>query len=720
MGQYFHGLMLFGIFTRRLVAFTLLASCTLAWVATPASADEGMWTFDNFPAAKVKQAYGVAPTRAFLDHVRRSALRIAGGCSASFISPDGLVMTNHHCVLGCVAALSTHDKNYVDAGFLAARREDEPRCPNFELDQLVAITDITKTILAATAGKSGAAANAALRAAQAKAEQSCGTATAVRCDVVSLYHGGIYDLYHYRRYDDVRLAFAPEYAVAQFGGDPDNFNFPRFDFDIGIVRAYDGDKPASTPDYLRWSPNGSKAGELVYVAGNPGGTSRQLTVAQLAYERDYALPQTLVLQAEQRGILEQFEKRGPEQFREANERLFGIENSFKVYNGRRLALVDPAFVGTIVANENKLRAAVGARPALAAADGSAWAELARLQSVRETMAARDSGSVIARGVLGDAITLVRAAEERTKPNAQRLPEYTDAALVRVAQRVEASVPYYPDLQEVDVAFGFTKLRERLGTDNPLVKKFLGTESPDALAHRLIAGTKLGDPALRKALFDGGTAAIAASTDPMIVYARAVDPDLRAIRKEDEDRVGAPSRAAAERIAKARFAVYGTSIDPDATFTLRLSYGAVKGFVDAAGAQVAPYTTIGGLFDRATGMAPYVLPPSWLSAKASLDLSTPDEPLHHQRHHRWQFRQPADQRARPDRRPDLRRQHLLARRRLRVRRATQPRYRGRQPRADGRTVQGVPCRPAGGGDPRHQQPLTCAATKGRGAGRPATL
>jgi len=594
----------------------------LAGAATSASADEGMWTFDNFPAAKVKQAYGVAPAPAFLDHLRRSALRIAGGCSASFISPDGLVMTNHHCVLGCVAALSTHDKNYVEAGFLAARREDELRCPNFELDQLVSIADITKSMLAATAGKTGAAANAALRAAEATAEQSCGTAATVRCDVVSLYHGGVYDLYHYRRYDDVRLAFAPEFAVAQFGGDPDNFNFPRFDFDIGIVRAYDGDKPASTPDYLRWSPNGSKAGELVYVAGNPGGTSRQLTVAQLAYERDYALPDTQVLLAEQRGILEQFEKRGPEQFREANERLFGIENGFKVYTGRRLALVDPAFFGTTIAAENKLRAAVAARPALQAADGSAWAELAGLQAVRETMDARDSASIINRGLLGSAITLVRAAAERTKPNAQRLPEYTDAALLRVAQRVEAPEPIYSDLQEVDLAFALTKVRERLGTDDPLVKKFLGTESPDELAHRLIAGTKLADPAVRKALFDGGAAAIAASADPMIVYARTVDPDLRAIRKADEDRVGAPSRAAAERIAKARFAVYGTSIDPDATFTLRLSYGAVKGFVDAAGAQVPPYTTIGGLFDRATGAPPYVLPQSWLAAKPSLDLSTP--------------------------------------------------------------------------------------------------
>jgi hypothetical protein len=607
---------------RRFVFSALAVICTFSFVGTNAVADEGMWTFDNFPSAKVKAAYGSAPNQAWLDHVRRSALRIAGGCSASFITPDGLVMTNHHCVLDCVAAISTREKNYVDNGFLAARREDEVKCPNFELNQLVAITDVTKTVLAATAGKSGAAANAALRAVQVKITQSCGTSPTVRCDVVSLYHGGIYDLYRYRRYDDVRLAFAPEFSVAQFGGDPDNFNFPRFDFDIGIVRAYDGDKPAATPDYLRWSANGSAAGDLVYVAGNPGGTSRELTDAQLVYERDYALPATLTLLSELRGLLEEFIRRGPEQQREANEELFFIENAYKADTGRRLALVDPAFFGGKVAAEKRLRAAVAARPALERADGSAWDQIAALQSTRGKLEARLDASAVNRGLLGAAITLVRAAAERTKPNPQRLPEYTDQALLRTAQRVEAAEPVYPDLEEMQLAFNFSKVRERLGTDDPLVKKFLGNESPDALAHRLVSGTKLGDPAVRKQLFDGGAAAIAASTDPMIVYAKQIDPDLRAIRKQGEDQIDAPSRSAAERIAKARFAVYGTSIDPDATFTLRLSYGSVKGFVNGSGTNVPPFTTIGGLFDRATGAEPYVLPKSWLDAKSSLDLSTP--------------------------------------------------------------------------------------------------
>ena len=606
---------------RRLLSFVAAATVLLLCVPASAYADEGMWTFDNFPAAKVKQAYGFAPSRAFLDHVRKSSLR-TGGCSASFVSPDGLVMTNHHCVIGCLAALATSQKDLVADGFYAKTREDEVRCPNFELNQLVAITDVTRTIQAATAGKTGADANAAQRAAVVKVQQSCGADPSVRCDVISLYHGGIYDLYRYKRYDDVRLAFAPEFSVAQFGGDPDNFNFPRFDFDVGMVRAYENGKPAASPDYLRWSAAGSKPGELVFVSGNPGGTSRELTVAELAYERDYALPTVLVQLAERRGILEQFEKRGPEQLREASDQLFGLENGFKVETGRRLALVDAAFFNSKVAEEKRLRAAVAAKPALRGY-ASAWTEIERLQPLNQSIGRRYGAATGAmRGMLGTALTLVRAADERTKPAAQRLPEFTDQPLARLARTIGSRTPFYPDLEEVQLAFGLTKLRETLGTDDALVKAFLGNDSPDQVAHRLVSGTKLGDPAVRKALFDGGATAIAASTDPMIVFARTLDPQLRAIRKADEDQIGAPERAAAERIAKARFAVYGTSIDPDATFTLRLSYGAVKGFTTLAGAQVPPYTTIGGLFARATGAEPYVLPKSWLDAKPALNLSVP--------------------------------------------------------------------------------------------------
>ncbi len=606
---------------RRLLSFVAAATLVFSCVPSSALADEGMWTFDNFPSAKVKQAYGFAPSRQWLDHVRLASLR-SPGCSASFISPEGLVMTNHHCVANCVAQLSTAQKNYADNGFYAQRREDEIRCPNFDLVQLVAVTDVTKTVQGALAGKTGAAANAALREVRLREEQSCGSAPSVRCQVVPLYHGGIYDLYRYKRYDDVRLAFAPEFSVAQFGGDPDNFNFPRFDYDISLVRAYENGKPAASPDYFPWSPNGSTAGELVFVPGNPGGTSRELTTSELAYERDYSLPAGIAQSEELRGILEEFMRRGPEQRREANERLFYLENGIKVQNGRRLSLVDPAFFGTKVREEKMLRAAVAAKPALRHY-ASAWTEIERLQPLRQSIARRAGAATAATpGLLGVAVTLVLAAEERTKPNAQRLPEFTDLNLPRLQRVLLTPAPHYPDLDELDLAFRFSKLRETLGTDDPLVKAFLGAESPDQLAHRLVSETKLGDPAVRKALYDGGKDAVAASTDPMIVMARNLDPQLRALRKDVEDRITAPSRTAAERIAKARFAVYGTKIDPDATFTLRLSYGTVKGFPNQSNVEVPPYTTIGGLFERATGADPYVLPKSWLDAKSSLNLSTP--------------------------------------------------------------------------------------------------
>jgi hypothetical protein len=598
----------------RLARFAASAILLAVTSASAGLADEGMWTFDHFPSKTVAQRYGFAPSQAWLDHVRASSLRIAGGCSASFVSSQGLVMTNHHCVVECVGQLSTPKQDYVQSGFMAKALADEKPCPAFELDQLTHISDVTSVVKAATAGKSGDAANTALHAAEAKLQQSCGSNSSVRCDVVSLYHGGIYDLYRYKRYDDVRLVFAPEYAVAQFGGDPDNFNFPRYDYDIGLLRAYENGKPAASPDHLRWSKNGSKAGDLVFVSGNPGGTRRELTVAQLAYIRDHQFPQEMPVLGEFRGLLGEFAKRGPEQARESHEDLFFIENDFKAEQGRQRALLDPRFYATKVAEERRLRTAVASR-----------AEIATIQQLRAKLAPRfgvADGFFFQFGLLGDAFTLVRAAAERAKPNAQRLPEFTDQALVEVQQELFAPVTVYKDLQELNLGFGFSLARRELGADDPLVRKILGTESPEQLAQRLIAGTHLDDPAVRKQLYEGGQAAIAASTDPMIQFAAALDPDFRAIRKDYEARVDAPTRAAAERIAKARFAVLGTSVDPDATFTARLSYGTVKGFEDAQGRFVQPYTTIGGLFDRATSAPPYALPQSWLDAKPSLNLVTP--------------------------------------------------------------------------------------------------
>ena len=605
---------------------TLLAGLLLVSVVLTQSlqADEGMWTFDNFPSKTVATKYGFSPTQAWLDHVRLSSLRIAGGCSASFISPQGLVMTNHHCVIECVEALSSEQHNFSEDGFVAKTVAEEKKCPAFELDQLVEIRDVTADIQGATAGKTGDDANKAMHAKEAALQQGCGSDPSVRCDVVSLYHGGIYDLYRYKRYTDVRLVFAPEFGVAQFGGDPDNFNFPRFDFDIGLVRAYENDKPAATTDYLKWSADGSRDKELVFVAGDPGGTSRELTMSQLDYLRDTSLPLTLTEYAEYRGQLEQFETRGAEQAREANEDLFIIENSFKAIFGRQAALLDPEFMAGKEKEEQKLRATVAADPKLAG-NASAWDDIAQAQKVRAHLFHRASivnSRFLRNGLLEYAVLLVRASEERAKPNADRLPEFRDQALVHVQQVISSPVPVYKDMEELNVAFFLTLVRRDLGTDDPFVKKVLGKESPEELAHKLVTGTHLEDSKIREELYNGGASAVAASQDPMIRFIASINDDLLAARKEYESRVDAPTRAAAEKIAKARFAVYGTSVDPDATFTPRLSYGAVQGFDNDEGKFVQPYTTIGGLFDRATGAPPYKLPPTWLNAKSTLNLSLP--------------------------------------------------------------------------------------------------
>jgi hypothetical protein len=603
-----------------------LAAAALVFVAfdEAAQADEGMWTFDNFPSKTVGVKYGFAPSPDWLNHVRLSSLRIAGGCSASFISPQGLVMTNHHCVVDCLEQISTQEQNFAGIGYSATTPAEERKCPDFELDQLVEIRDVTKEIQAATAGKTGEEANKALHAKEAELQQSCGSEQSVRCDVVSLYHGGVYDLYHYKRYNDVRLVFAPEFSVAQFGGDPDNFNFPRFDFDIGVLRAYEADKPVATKDYLHWSANGSKNGDLVFVSGNPGGTFRGLTTSQLAFERDVLYPNRIPEISERRGELEAFIARGSQQGRAASDDLFFLENGFKVYFGRQQALLDPQFFGSKMQEEHKLRAATAADPKLAAYV-SAWDDIEHIQHVRSQLFVRAtelSDRAFRGALLGNAITLVRAAAERTKPNSERLPQFTDQALVAREQELAAPAPVYPDLEELNLAFLFTVIRRDLGTDDAFVRKILGKESPEQLAHRLVSGTHLGDAKVREELYKGGQALIAASTDPMIRFAALINDDLLAVRKDYEARVDAPTRAAAEKIADARFTIFGTSVDPDATFTLRLTYGTVKGFEDAKGKFVQPYTAIGGLYERATGAPPYNLPESWLTAKGLINPTAP--------------------------------------------------------------------------------------------------
>jgi hypothetical protein len=608
----------------KIVAFAMALLFLFGGVA---SADEGMWTLDHFPSKTVGAKYGFTPSQAWLDHIRSSALRIAGGCSASFISPGGLVMTNHHCAVDCENSLSTATSNLVQTGFYAKTPEDESKCPGFEIDQLLSIQNVTAEMLAATKGLNGAAFTAATRAENAKIQKRCGgTDPAIRCDVVSLYHGGIYDVYKYRRFSDVRLVFAPEFAVAQFGGDVDNFNFPRFDFDIALLRVYVGGKPAATPSYLRWSKNGSKAGDLVFVAGNPGATQRELTIAQLSYLRDVSLPQQLAELAELRGLLEEYQTLGPEQQRTTNDELFFIENDYKVVVGQLQALDDPALFSSLVAKEQSLRQRVDAQPALRKQYGDTWNRIAALMKLRQRLDKIEefkSGAVLEQSTTYFAIaqTLVRAPVEKAKPNAQRLPEFSDAALAMLPYQLFDPSPIYPAVEQLNLTFGLDTLRRAFGPADPFVQTVLGGRSPADQAQYLVANTKLGDVAVRKQLYQGGEPAIQASTDSFIKLARDIDAQTRAVRKQYEDQITNPTQQLSEAIAKARFAILGTSVYPDATFTLRLSYGKVAGFTDSTGV-VPPFTTIGGLFARASNAAPYVLPQSWIAAKSSLNLQTP--------------------------------------------------------------------------------------------------
>jgi hypothetical protein len=590
------------------------------------NADEGMWTFDRFPAASVAKAYGFTPSAAFLVHLRNASVLVVGKCSASFVSPQGLAMTNHHCAMDCIDQLSTPQSNLVESGFYARTLTDERTCPDFELDRLTQIDDITAAVASATSGKVGDVAQRALHRAEAAAQQSCGNDPAVRCTVVSLYHGAVYDLYRYKRYTDVRLAFAPEYGIGEFGGDLDNFRFPRFGYDVSLLRAYENGRPAATPDYLPFSAHGSKAGDLVFVSGHPGRTSRELTVAQVAFTRDARLPVIIPLLSEYRGILEQFGRVSSETNRESKVTLHDVENELKADVDEQRALDDPVFFSSLVSKERRLRAKVAANQALAAEYGSAWTDLEAIQTLRAQLAPRYNAVSLVSSpywttLYADAVLLVRSAAERAKPNGERLPEFTDEGIADIEQQLEAKVPVYPDLEELNFSFVLTELRRVLGTDDALVKQYLGNESPEAIARGCVTGTKLGDASVRKALFDGGKAAIEASTDPMILLAKRVDAEARAVGKEYETRIDVPSLAASERIAKARFAVYGTSVDPDATFTLRLSFGTVKGF-DQNGIAVPPYTTLAGLFERGTGYAPYALPESWLAAEPKLAMTTP--------------------------------------------------------------------------------------------------
>jgi hypothetical protein len=442
---------------------------------------------------------------------------------------------------------------------------------------------------------------------------------------VTLYGGGQYWLYKYRRYTDVRLAFTPEDAIAAFGGDPDNFQFPRWDLDMALLRAYAGDRPAETPNHFTIDFAGPKTGQPVFVAGHPGSTDRELTVAQLTTLRNLELPQWLLRNSELRGRYIQFAKTSPSAARIVPERLFGLENSIKVRRKLLDTLLDDDFMRRKGDDEAALRRRVASNPKLRAEIGDPWSRIEAAERAQAAIFLRhtylEDGAGFNSRLFRYAREIVRAAAERSKPNAERLREYRDSALPELEQQVGAAVPIYTELEELTLSFSLERMREWLGPDDPLVRKLLATESPDSLAASLVTGSKLGDAAERLRLWRGGASAVDASRDPMIVLARDVDPEARALRKRQEDEVDAITEVAGEAIAKARFAVFGTNAYPDATFTLRLNPGTVQGW-DENGTPVEPFTRVDRLFERATGRPPFEVPESWQKARTTLDPTTP--------------------------------------------------------------------------------------------------
>jgi len=601
--------------------FLLALACV---AALPAFADEGMWTFDNFPAIAVRQHYGADITPAWLDHVRLSTIRLTN-CTASFVSPEGLMLTNHHCVESCLAELSTKDKSLVELGFAAADRRAEQRCPAQLADVLVGAENVTDTVSIAIAGLSDTAANDARKRTLTTLEQACEQASVkaksgkLRCQAVALYQGGQYFLYKYKRYDDVRLVFAPEGDIASFGGDPDNFQFPRWSLDFSMLRAYENGKPAATPNYLQIKFGGPAAGQLVFVAGHPGSTARLQTRAQLEFDRDLPLPITLMRAAELRGRFIQFGTTNPADDRIVQAPLNSLQNAIKVRRKELDALND----STLLTGKSEAEAKLRAASQLSGTDP--WHEIesatARERALYLQYTFLESGAGFNSALFRDARLLVRGADERTKRNVDRLREFTEASLPLIQRELYARVPVYPELEVLTLSFSLERMREWLGQDHPVVRRLLSKESPEALATRLIAETKLDDADVRTRLWQGGKAAVDASLDPMIAFARAVDTDARTLRKRYEDEVEAPIAAAAQRIAAARFKVYGTNVYPDATFTLRLNYGTVQGWVEN-GAPVEPFTHLGRVFERATGASPFKIPASWMQAKEHLDMATP--------------------------------------------------------------------------------------------------
>jgi hypothetical protein len=585
-----------------------------------------MWTFDNPPMKQLKERYGFEPRPEWLDRLRLASVRFSDGGSGSFVSPNGLVLTNHHVASDQLQKISTPEEDFLEAGFLARGPLEEMKCPDLELNVLLSTEDVTARVSAAIErGTTDTQANDARKEVVARIEKESLDATGLRSDVVGLYAGGEYWLYRYKKYTDIRLVFAPERRIAYFGGDSDNFTYPRHDLDMALFRVYENGKPAASPACLRWNAEGAATGDLVLVSGHPGTTDRMRTLAQLEFLRDREYPTYFELIRRRLAVARRHAARGQEQAREAKNLIFGLENALKAMSGEYRGLEEPRLLAGKALDEQEFRRLVAGRPDWQAAYGGAWEEIAKarmryLERYDQLAYRAFNGYQLP----GSATILVRYVTEVKKPDGERLEEYHEAGLDSLRFSLLSPAPAYAGLEEALLADDLELSLEKLGPEDPFVRAALGGRTPAEVAGEVIASTRLGDPEERRKLLDGGEAAVAASTDPLVVLARRLDPIRREARKWYEDNIQSVERSGGERIGKARFAVYGKTAHPDATFTLRLAYGTIKGY-PMNGTEAPPKTTFHGLYDRASGFdfkPPYDLPSRFVERKSALDLSTP--------------------------------------------------------------------------------------------------
>ena len=606
----------------------MIAMVCLLPVESPA--DEGMWLFNNPPKKLLRDKYHFAPSDDWYLHLQRASVRFNSGGSGEFVSADGLVMTNHHVGADCLQKLSTKERDLIAQGFYARTLEEEIRCVDLELNVLQSIEDVTERINAAVKpGMSLAEANQARRAAMNTVEKESLDKTGLRSDVVTLYHGGLYHLYRFKKYTDIRIVFAPEKDIAFFGGDPDNFEYPRYDLDICFLRVYEDGKPAKIEHYLKWSAKGADDGELVFVSGHPGRTDRLDTMAHIEFLRDKTFPNTLRKLFRWEVMLSTYSVESRENARRAQDDLFGVQNSRKARLGMLAGLQDPAILSRKRADEEKLRQAAKEKASLLKEPiGDPWSDVAGALKVWDGIYydwdLLEQRSAFHCQLFGIARTLVRLADESAKPNADRLREYRESNLESLKFELFSEAPIYDDLETALLADSLSMLVETKGMNDPLVAKVLAGASPRERAAQLISGTKLKSVEVRKKLAEAGPEAIRKSDDPMMQLAVLVDPQARGLRKTYEDQVEEPLRQAYAKLAAARFAIYGTEVYPDATFTLRLAFGQVKGYTEQ-GRQVPPWTTFTGLYARAEEQGhqdPFKLPQRWVERKDRLDLATP--------------------------------------------------------------------------------------------------